>query len=62
MTQRRAEWSKPTIILAILTLAANLGWALYGMSQKTASDLENRLRTLEITVSRMAGQADGMRR
>lgn len=62
MTQRRAEWTKPTIILAVLTLAANLGWALYGMSQKAASDMENRLRTLEITVARMGGQADGMRR
>lgn len=54
MTHQRAEWSKPTIILAVLTLLANLGWALFGMSQKATGDMENRLRTVETTVATLS--------
>ncbi len=52
----RGEWSKPPIIIAILSLLSGTGWAAYGISAKASQDIESRLRTLEISVSAIAAR------
>ena len=57
----RGEWSKPAIILAILSIVSNLGWAIYGMSQKSSAEVEQRIRALEITVATLGVRMEARR-
>ena len=64
-----SEWSRPTIIMAALSLVSSAGWAWVGLSTQQSDNarsidqaIETRLRNVEIAISRMVAQIEGLRR
>lgn len=51
MKEAGGQWTRPPVIIAILSLLATSGWAAYGLSAKAKDDIETRLRAVEITLS-----------
>lgn len=60
MKEAGGQWTRPPIIVAILSLLATSGWAAYGLSAKAKDDIESRLRSVEITVSTLAANINSL--
>ena len=56
------DWTKMiAIIIAALSLLSNVGWAMYGMSQQAKQATEDRLRNVEIMLSRHGAMLESRR-
>lgn len=61
-------WTAPTAILTALSLISSAGWAWVGLSTKQGDvaaeidrGVETRLRNVEIAISRLVAQIEGLR-
>lgn len=60
MKEAASGWTKPPVVMAILSFLATSGWAAYGLSAKAKEDIESRLRAVEISVAGLSANLNSL--